>query len=303
MRFGELKTGAETVTPNWVFDVLGELTLASDMKVLAFLAKHRLYQHSTFKTWEIAGKTGLDVRTVQASTKRLGEAGHIVSAGGEHCLRGACAKPAQPLHKSTRAKTHANPRQEGKKPIPEVKEVREEMEQEQERELSGGIGTAGPRTLSLRVQEDSEKPQTAGGTAGAEAPDGASPGPARPFIVPFQPPANAGNTRPTSLEEVPPGAAGGEPGDSSPTAATRTALEIAFGPVFLAQLLGEGEARPGWLSLEAGRVAELHQRALESSGPRPWRTKLILDLDKEVTQGNAGRGKRRQDLTEEEWMA
>lgn len=155
-----MRPGEETLTPNWVYEVLNELTLASDMKVLAFLARHRLYQNSSFKTWEIAGQTGLDPRTVQASTKRLSEAGHILSQDGAHCLRGACARLAHPLHKSTRIKTRPEQRQDEEKPLPEVREEIELREEDKNTPLTPQGGEGGEGESGQGAGEEAPTPLT-----------------------------------------------------------------------------------------------------------------------------------------------
>lgn len=295
MKFGELQQGSETVMPNWVFDAFEVLTLASDLKVLAFLAKHRLYQRGTFQTWEIAGQTGLDLRTVQASTRRLGEAGYIVSADSEHCLRGACAKPAHPLRKSTRMKTTRKAHQHGKKPPLEVKEGIEVKEQEQERECIGGNG--GPPGHSLSPDEPVffEEPETAGGV-NAEAPVGASAEPAPTVTVPAQRPLEAPKTQATSTEKVP---------GAAPPGSARAALLELFGAHFLATLLGEAPGRAGWLSLDPPRIAELHREALANSPGKPWRTPLINALDVETARNATHQfaPKSAEERTREEWFA
>ncbi|MFB9991256.1 hypothetical protein ACFFLM_04585 [Deinococcus oregonensis] len=100
-----MKRGEDTMMPNWLLDAIENMTLASDIKIACYLGRRRLYQASTFKPWQIAGELGIDLRTTQMSLKRLADSGHILSTDGEHCLRGACAKIAHPLHKSTRVKT------------------------------------------------------------------------------------------------------------------------------------------------------------------------------------------------------
>ena len=300
MKFGELKSGEETLTPNWVYDAFSELTLASDIKVLAFLARHRLYQRSTFPTWEIAGQLGLDLRTVQASTRRLGLAGYIVSADGEHCLRGACAKPAHPLHKSTRIKTALKPLQHKKKPALEVKEVIEVKEQEQqpEREYDPWYVEQAGHSLSPGEVDFENRPGTATADgASAEAPGGASVRPALTVTATAQAPPEAEKCQATSKQKVP----GAAPPDSA-----HAALLALFGHGFLAVLLGEAPGRAGWLSLSPERIAELHRQALSRTPGKPWRTPLISALDSESARSspNLRLGpKPEEEYTREEWLS
>lgn len=100
-----MKRGEETIIPNWVLQAARELTLAADLKVLMFLAEHWRYREAAFGPGRISDELGIDYRTVTKSLARLAEKGHIVSADGAHCLRGACATLAQRLHKNTSKKT------------------------------------------------------------------------------------------------------------------------------------------------------------------------------------------------------
>lgn len=109
-----MKRGEETLMPNWVFDALESLTLASDMKLLSYLGRHGGYRESAFSTKKLAIALELDIRTAQAGLARLAAAGHIVSADGMHCIRNAAARLPQAACKSTRTKTQVEPRQEQK---------------------------------------------------------------------------------------------------------------------------------------------------------------------------------------------
>ena len=158
--------------------------------------------------------------------------------------------------------------------------------------------------------EEVREGRTAGVAFGAEAPGGAVPARAVPITGTLQFPAGSERTHATGRKNVP-GAAGraggGGPPPSTPPDPVRAALLVAIGPVLLGKLLSEGPARAAWLTLDAPRVAELHQDALETSGERPWRTLLINQLDIEVAGRGAPRNlhltRRREDLTREEWLS
>ena len=98
--------------PNWVLEALEALTLASDMKLLCWLARHGGYRQSTFSSKQLAIALEIDLRTTQAGLARLAAAGHVLSADGQHCVRNAAARLPQGFYKSTRVKTGMEPRQE-----------------------------------------------------------------------------------------------------------------------------------------------------------------------------------------------
>ncbi|TDE85315.1 hypothetical protein [Deinococcus sp. S9] len=102
-----------TSIPKWVLGAIADLSNASDIKVLMFLASRSRYRRSGFGPGELSDELGLDYRTTTASLRRLGDLGHTVSAEGVHALRGACAAVAQRLHKSTPTRQGKNAVQDG----------------------------------------------------------------------------------------------------------------------------------------------------------------------------------------------
>jgi|GEM_PF-5189284 len=130
--------------PNWVLDATLDLSKCSDIKVLVFLARRSGYQNSSFGPGRISDETGLDYRTVCSALSHLASLGHVVSLGGEHCLRGACASLAHRLYKAQRKTTHT----------PQA----ENPEQEQENEKPISV-TVTPNELK-RTEEKKEKKKT-----------------------------------------------------------------------------------------------------------------------------------------------
>ena len=116
--------------PNWVLEALEGLTLASDMKLLCWLARHGGYRQSTFSTKQLAIALEIDIRTTQSGLARLAAAGHLLSADGQHCIRNAAARLPQGFYKSTRVKSGMQPRQEQENPALNLKNFRtDELEE------------------------------------------------------------------------------------------------------------------------------------------------------------------------------
>lgn len=93
------KKEKSTSVPNWVLEALPSLSNNSDTQILIFLAARSRYRNAAYGPGALTDELQLDSRTIRSSLKRLREFGYIVSGGGVHSLRGACAKFAQPLSK------------------------------------------------------------------------------------------------------------------------------------------------------------------------------------------------------------
>jgi hypothetical protein len=81
--------------PNWALEAYESLTLASDIKLLNYLARHRGYRGNSFSTKQLAIALEIDLRTTQSGTARLAQLGYIVSAEGQHCSADAQSKMPQ----------------------------------------------------------------------------------------------------------------------------------------------------------------------------------------------------------------
>ena len=87
-----MKRGQDTLMPNWALEALEALSLASDMKLLIWLTRHRAYRQNTYSTKQLAIALELDVRTVREGLARLRENDLILSFEGQHCSVEAAAK-------------------------------------------------------------------------------------------------------------------------------------------------------------------------------------------------------------------
>lgn len=87
-----MKRGQETLMPNWALEAYEVLALASDIKILNYLARHRAYRDNSYTTKQLAIALEIDIRTVRDGLSRLREKGYILSADGEHCLVEAASK-------------------------------------------------------------------------------------------------------------------------------------------------------------------------------------------------------------------
>ncbi|AFZ67547.1 hypothetical protein [Deinococcus peraridilitoris] len=91
--------------PNWALEAYETLTLASDIKLLNYLVRHRLYRDNTYSTKQLAIALEIDLRTTQAGLARLAALGYVLSADGQHCACNALAKLPQRSCKSTRVES------------------------------------------------------------------------------------------------------------------------------------------------------------------------------------------------------
>ena len=87
-----MKRGQETLMPNWALEALETLSLASDMKLLIWLTRHRAYRENTYSTKQLAIALELDIRTVREGLGRLRAQGLILSWEGRHCSMDAASK-------------------------------------------------------------------------------------------------------------------------------------------------------------------------------------------------------------------
>ena len=179
--------------PNWVLEALEGLTLASDMKLLCWLARHGGYRQSTFSTKQLAIALEIDIRTTQSGLARLAAAGHLLSADGQHCIRNAAARLPQGFYKSTRVKSGMQPRQEQENPALNLKNFRtdelEELKNKEKEEqtplapqgeardpaalltLSPGVRAEGEHTPASAEHPNLSSPGLATSAARTEAPE------------------------------------------------------------------------------------------------------------------------------------
>lgn len=293
---------------NWVLHTAPRLPLAAGWVLLA-LENQSNYDRS--KGLTLAGlceATGREPDQVRRGVALLLEYGMARQAGRTYLI-GSGARAAEALgrqeeRKSAGIKARTNARLKetsdpDERPSETMKttppERQEGQESTQERECKGGSDAPAEHALAPGRGED----QLQAGQGGADRAE--APGGARSFTGSGPPQRDARTTQATRTEQVPGAAAGG----AAPPDPTRSALLVAFGPVFLTQLLGESPGRQNWLALPAGRVAELHQAAIESSGQRPWRTLFISQLDLEVQPKpqNLKLDRPQEEWTREEWLS
>lgn len=155
--------------PNWVLEALESLALASDMKLLCWLARHGGYRQSIFSTKQLAIALEIDIRTTQSGVVRLADAGHILSAEGQHCIRNAAARLPQGFYKSTRIKTAPEQRQEQENVslnlknlgTDELEELKNKKEEQTPPTPQGEArDPAAPSGLSPEVQTEGENTPT-----------------------------------------------------------------------------------------------------------------------------------------------
>lgn len=109
-----MKRGEDTLMPNWALDAMQGLTLATDIKTLMWLVRHRVYRSNTYSTKQLAIALEVDARTMRDCLERLRGLGLILSHDGAHCSADASSKlPASQVKAATQAwekKTRANAR-------------------------------------------------------------------------------------------------------------------------------------------------------------------------------------------------
>ena len=166
-----MKRGQETLMLNAVMEAVESMTLASDMKLLLFLSRHRGYRGNTFSTKQLAIALEIDLRTTQSGTTRLAGLGYIVSAEGHHCSaeaqskmpQGYCkalASLMQASNKSTRAVPPLEPRQDAENEPLNLKNFRtdELMNKEQQQDAQESAALVGTSPSQESVPETNTPP-------------------------------------------------------------------------------------------------------------------------------------------------
>lgn len=262
-----------TSIPKWVLGAIADLSNASDIKVLMFLASRSRYRRSGFGPGELSDELGLDYRTTTASLRRLGDLGHTVSAEGVHALRGACAAVAQRLHKSTPTRQGKNAVQDGeneKRNSPkDLEGLRRTLEEEntpptpQGNEAREGTAPAAPEHQQEISGEQEQTLSPDGEAAGAAVTDLPAPSQASPA------PLEGAKNDATSTKKVPGGAA---------RRASRALAAAEFDPLTLA--LPEGVPEGAWADWcghrreirkpLTERAARLTLNALSTAAAQGW---------------------------------
>lgn len=87
-----MKRGEDTMMPNWALDAMQAMTLATDIRVLCWLTRHRHYRGNTYSTKQLSIALEIDPRTMRESLERLRGQGLILSHEGAHCSADAMSK-------------------------------------------------------------------------------------------------------------------------------------------------------------------------------------------------------------------
>ena len=180
-----MKRGQETLMPNWALEAYESLTLASDIKLLNYLARHRGYRGNTYSTKQLAIALEIDLRTTQSGTARLAQLGYILSAEGQHCSVDAQTRMPQAYCKALASLMQASNKSTRAAPP---------LEQRQDEE-NDALNLKNFRTDELMKKEEQTGAQES--TALVEAP----PSPESGFET--NTPAVASETNVPSLETVP----------------------------------------------------------------------------------------------------
>ena len=93
--------GEETIMPNWALEAMEAMPLASDIKVLCFLIRHRAYRQNCFSPKQIGIALEIELRTITSSLARLKGLGYTMSADGKHTASIMSTKLKQGFYKYT----------------------------------------------------------------------------------------------------------------------------------------------------------------------------------------------------------